>query len=174
MSELKPLRTLIIIAVTVACVLAARRWIGEPIYIASDSMAPTLTKGHHLLLDKVTYRLRAPRRGEIVSFRSPVGEDHESVKRVIAVGGDTVELRQKKVYLNGEPQLEIYAYYARPGEELAGDTLGPLTVPEGHLFVLGDNRDNSNDSASWKDPGTGEPLYFLPLSAVTGKVRGVY
>ena len=93
---------------------------------------------------------------------------------MIAVGGDTVALKLKKVYLNGEPQYESYAYYARPGELLAGDNLGPLTVPPDSLFVLGDNRDNSNDSASWKNPATGEPLYFLPVSAVTGRVRGVY
>ncbi|MCM2267290.1 MAG: signal peptidase I [Elusimicrobiales bacterium] len=171
---MKPLRTTLIVVLTVAAALAARRWLGEPIYIASDSMAPTLTKGHHLILDKLTYRFRAPRRGEILAFRSPVGEDHESVKRVIALPGDTVELRQKRVYLNGESQLEFYVHYSRPDEALAGDTLGPLTVPEGALFVLGDNRDNSNDSASWKDPATGEPLYFLPLSAVTGRVRGIY
>ncbi len=171
---MKPLRTTLIVLVTLAAMLALRRWVGEPIYIASDSMAPTLTKGHHLFLDKLAYRFRAPARGEIVAFKSPVGEDHESVKRVIAVPGDTVELREKKVYLNGEPQLEIYAYYARPGELLQGDNLGPLTVPEGSLFVLGDNRDNSRDSSSWTDPATGAPLHFLPLAAVTGKVRGIY
>lgn len=171
---MKPLRTSVIILVTAAAVLAARHWLGEPIYIASDSMAPTLEKGHHLVLDKLTYRFRAPRRGEIVAFRSPVGEEHESVKRVIAVAGDTVELREKKVWLNGEPQLEFYAYYARPGEALQGDTMPPAAVPAGTVFVLGDNRDNSNDSASWPDPATGRPPRFLPLSAVTGKVRGVY
>ncbi|PJA15822.1 MAG: signal peptidase I, partial [Elusimicrobia bacterium CG_4_10_14_0_2_um_filter_56_8] len=133
-----------------------------------------LVKGDHLVLDKVTYRLRSPRRGEIISFKSPVGEAHESVKRIIAAAGDTIELKSKKVYLNGEPRYERYAYYARPGEALAGDNLGPFTVPPGHIFVLGDNRDESNDSASWKNPATGEPLYFLSLSAVTGKVRGAY
>ena len=171
---MKPLRTAVIIAVTVAAMLAVRSWVGEPIYIVSDSMAPTMEKGRHLFVDKLTYRFREPRRGEVVSFRSPVGEDHESVKRVIAVGGDTVELREKKVYLNGEPQYEVYAYYARPGEALQGDTMPPAVVPAGTLFVLGDNRDNSNDSASWKDPATGRPPLFLPLSDVTGKVRGVY
>ena len=171
---MKPLRTSLIILATVAAVLAARRWLAEPIYIASDSMAPTLVKGQHLFLDKLTFRFRDPRRGEIIAFRSPVGEDHESVKRVIAVPGDTVELREKKVWLNGEPQYENYAYYARPGEALQGDTLAPVAVPPGTLFVLGDNRDESNDSASWKDPATGRPPRFLPLSEVTGKVRGVY
>ncbi|HBA59672.1 MAG TPA: signal peptidase I [Elusimicrobia bacterium] len=171
---MNPIRTTLIIVITVAVMLGLRQWAGEPIYIASDSMAPTLTKGHHLWLDKVTFRGRPPERGEIISFRSPVGEEHESVKRVIAVPGDSVELREKAVYLNGGLQHEIYVYYARPGERLVGDTVGPLTVPEGGLFVLGDNRDNSNDSASWKSPATGEPLYFLPLTEVTGKVRGFY
>lgn len=171
---MKPLRTAVIVIVTVAAVLAVRRWVAAPIYIASESMAPTLAVGHHLVLDRVVYRFRPPRRGEIIAFRSPVGEDHESVKRVIATAGDTVELKLKKVYLNGAPLYERHAFYARPGEILAGDNLGPLTVPPGHLFVLGDNRDNSNDSASWKDPATGAPLYFLPVSAVTGKVRGIY
>ena len=171
---MKPLRTTLIVIITVAAVLCGRRWIAEPIYIASDSMAPTLVKGQHLILDKLTYRFRAPGRGEIISFRSPVGEDHESVKRVVAVGGDTVELKQKMVYLNGEHRFEGYAYYARPGEILDGDNLGPLTVPQDHFFVLGDNRDNSNDSASWKDPAGGEHIYFLARPEITGKVRGVY
>jgi signal peptidase I len=131
-------------------------------------MAPTLTKGQHLFLDKVTFRFRSPGRGEIVAFRSPVGEDHESVKRVIAVAGDTVELRSKKVHLNGEPLDEPYAWYERAGEALKGDTMPPARVPEGGLFVLGDNRDNSNDSASWTDPATGVPPLFLRVSEVTG------
>jgi signal peptidase I len=171
---MKPLRTTLIVVITVAAALFVRRWVAAPIVIASDSMAPTLSVGHHLVLDRVVYIFREPRRGEIISFKSPVGEEHESVKRVIAVPGDTVELREKKVYLNGEHKYERYAHYARPDELLAGDSLGPLTVPAGHLFVLGDNRDNSFDSASWKEPATGAPLHFLPLSAVTGKVRGAY
>lgn len=171
---MNPLRTGLIVLITVTAMLAVRQWLGEPIYIASDSMAPTLTKGHHLFLDKVTYRFRKPERGEILAFRSPVGEPHESVKRVIAVSGDTIELRAKKVYLNGTPQYENYVRHTRAAETLLGDSLGPLTVPNGALFLLGDNRDNSNDSSSWKNPASGEPMYFLPLSEVTGKVRGMY
>lgn len=171
---MRPLRTAIIALTTVVVMLAIRQWAAAPIRIASKSMEPTLGQGHLFVLDRVTFRFRSPRRGEIIAFRSPAGEDHGSVKRVIAVAGDTVELKEKKVYLNGEPRYERYAYYARAGEALQGDNLGPVTVPEGHLFVLGDNRDNSYDSASWKDPKNGAPLYFIPLSAVSGKVRGAY
>lgn len=167
-------RLAVIALVTLAAGLAARRWLVTPIYVATDSMAPTLNKGHHLLLDRVTYIFRAPRRGEVVSFDMPAVGEYGMVKRVIAVPGDTVELREKGVYLNGEHQYEPYAHYERPDERLQGDDLGPVTVPQGHIFVLGDNRDRSYDSASWKDPATGQPLYFVPLSEVAGKVRGAY
>ena len=167
-------RKLIIIFITLAAVLAVRQYAYEPMYIASESMAPTLYLGQRLILDKLVFRFRAPVRGEIVVFHSPVGQDHESVKRVIAVPGDTVELRRKGVWLNGERLFETYPRHTRPNELLEGDDLVPLTVPPGALFVLGDNRDNSYDSATWKDPATGEKIYFLHLSLVTGKIRGFY
>lgn len=167
-------RIIIIILITLASVLAVRKYAYEPMYIASESMAPTLYVGQRLIMDKLVFRFRAPVRGEIIVFRSPVGVEHESVKRVIAVPGDAVEIRRKEVYVNGERLLEIYARHTRPDELLDGDELGPLTVPPGALFVLGDNRDNSGDSATWKDPATGGKLYFLPLTAVTGKIRGIY
>ncbi|HAH31083.1 MAG TPA: signal peptidase I [Elusimicrobia bacterium] len=167
-------RIAFIATITLACGLLGRRYLAEPVYIASASMEPTLTVGHHLFVDKITYRFRKPGRQEIICFESPVGEAHDSIKRVIAVEGDTVGLKEKKVYLNGEPQLEIYTRYTRAGETLEGDNLGPLKVPPDSFFVLGDNRDNSNDSATWKDPATGERFYFIKLERVRGKVRGIY
>ena len=167
-------RTLIIIFITLSAVMAVRKYAYEPMYIASESMAPTLYLGQRLILDKLAFRFRAPVRGEIIVFRSPAGEDHESVKRVIAVAGDTVEIRRKEVWLNGAKLFEVYAHHTRPNELLDGDDLDPLTVPPGALFVLGDNRDNSADSATWRDPETENKFYFLPLSSVTGKIRGIY
>ncbi|MBI4676898.1 MAG: signal peptidase I [Elusimicrobia bacterium] len=167
-------RLLFLVCIALAVVLPVRLWVIEPIYIASPSMEPHLPVGGHVFMDKVTLRLRPPRRGEIIVFRSPVGADHELVKRVIAVPGDTVELKEKRLVLNGREVYEGYVRHTRRDERLQGDDLGPLTVPEGALFVLGDNRDESKDSSAWVDPATNEPVYFLPLKNIRGLVRGFY
>ena len=167
-------RIIIIVLITLAAVLTVRKYAYEPMYIASESMSPTLYLGQRLILDKLIFRFRVPVRGEIIVFRPPAGQEREFVKRVIGVPGDTVEIRRKEVRRNGEKLLEIYARHTRPDEILDGDDLGPLTVPPGALFVLGDNRDNSDDSSTWRDPATGKKIYFLPLSSVTGKIRGFY
>lgn len=164
-------RALYLLGLALAVVLPVRAWIAEPITIASASMEPTLRVGTLMILDKWSLSGRRPRRGEIISFRSPV-EAKDLVKRVIAVPGDTVELRAKKVYLNGEPLTEPYAVHDRPNEHLEGDDLGPLTVPAGKFFVLGDNRDESKDSSVWRT-AAGERVYFLPASALQGVVRAL-
>lgn len=151
-------------------VLPVRAWVGEPITVASASMEPALRVGTLLLLDKLTLDGRRPRRGEIVSLISPDGLERGLVKRVIALPGETVELRAKAVFINGEPLSEPYAVHKRAGERLRGDDLGPWVVPEGAVFVLGDNRDESNDSASWTD-AEGKPAPFVPYSRLEGLVR---
>lgn len=167
-------RLLFLVALGVLGALALRSWVGEGIYIATGSMEPTLHVGTHLVLDKLTYLFRDPRRGDIVSFAAPLPPHEEMVKRVIAVGGETVELREKKVFVNGAALDESYANFKRAEERLKGDDLGPLEVPRRHIFVLGDNRDESKDSSVWKDPETGESKPFVPLSRVRGIVRGIY
>ncbi|MBI3547853.1 MAG: signal peptidase I [Elusimicrobia bacterium] len=145
----------------------------ESIYIASASMAPTLKVGLSAFLDKVTLRFRDPARGDIICLVAPSGEHEEVVKRVIAIGGDTIELRAKTVVLNGKEIAEPYVRHTREKETLTGDNLAQMTVPPGHVFVLGDNRDESNDSSMWKDK-SGQPDPFVPLSKVKGIVRGFY
>lgn len=160
--------------IAVAAFGLLRLFVFEAIVIASGSMEPTLHVGTHAFLDKVTYRFRSARRGDIVSFRAPVSPREEMVKRIVAVGGDTVELREKVVILNGSPLTEHHVRHARAGERLLGDTMAPVTVPPGCLFVLGDNRDESNDSSVWKDLGTGAPAPFVKVSEVRGIVRGFF
>lgn len=164
-------RALFLVGVALAVVLPVRAWVAEPITIASASMEPTLKVGTLMILDKWTLSGRRPHRGEIVSFRSPV-DPEDLVKRVIAVPGDTVEIRGKKVILNDQPLSEPYAVHDRPNERLEGDDLGPLTVPPGDFFVLGDNRDESKDSSVWRS-SSGERVYFTPASSLQGLVRSL-
>lgn len=165
------LRGLYLIVIALAVVLPVRAWVAEPITIASASMEPTLRVGTLMILDKWTLSGRRPRRGEIISFRSPI-EAEDLVKRVIAIPGDTVEIRAKKVFVNDRPLTEPYAVHDRPNERLEGDDLGPLAVPAGDYFVLGDNRDESKDSSVWRT-AAGERVYFLPASSLQGLVRSL-
>ena len=162
-------RLLKLIAIALAVVLPARAWVGEPVYVASPSMEPTLKTGTMLILDKVTLRMRAPRRGDVLSFRSPV-DAHDLLKRVVALPGETVEMRKKVVFINGKELDEPYAVHSRAEESLEGDNMAPLVVPENGFFVLGDNRDESNDSSVWKD-AEGNPVRFLRLRLIQGIVR---
>jgi signal peptidase I len=170
---MKPPRWLFLLCVAVSAALALRLWVCEAIVVASGSMEPTLSVGTHLFVDKVTLRLRPPRRGDIVVFRSPTGADVDLAKRVVALPGEDVELRGKKVFIGGRELDEPYAVHRRAGERLEGDDLGPLTVPPGQLFVLGDNRDESDDATVWKD-AAGRPIHFIPVAGLQGLVRGVY
>lgn len=163
------LRLLKLFVIALAVVLPVRTWVAEPVYVASPSMEPALRTGTLLVLDKLTLRMRAPRRGDILSFRSPVG-GHDLLKRVVALPGETVEMKEKAVFINGKELDEPYAIHSRKGERLEGDSLAPLVVPEKSFFVLGDNRDESADSSVWKDPD-GQPLRFLRLSLIQGIVR---
>lgn len=145
-----------------------RSFVVENIVIASASMEPTLPVGRTYWVNKAVYRLRDPRRGEMVVFTRPGGEK-DLVKRVVAVEGDAVRFKDKELYLNGVRQLESYVRYTRAGEVLTGDNLDLGVVPPGHLVVLGDNRDESGDSRDWKDE-RGERTPFLPRGSVKGRL----
>ncbi len=164
-------RWIILFLAGLGATVPLRRWVVEPIYVASASMEPALPVGARLLSDKVTLRLRPPRRGDIVLFSPPSGAALGAGKRVIALPRETVELRGDEVYVDGKPLDEPYAVHRRPGTRRPA--LGPLTVPPGGLFLLGDNRDESEDSSVWKD-STGSPVYFVPVASVTGLVRPLF
>ncbi|TBR25681.1 signal peptidase I [bacterium] len=168
------MRLLFIVSLAILGAAALRAWVIEGIYVATGSMEPTLHVGAHLFLDKMTYRVRGPRPGEIICFSAPVEPYEEMCKRLVAVGGQTVELREKALYVDGKAVEESYVVHKRSAEKLVGDNLGPLEVPKEHVFVLGDNRDESKDSSYWRDPATNEPKPFVPMSRVRGLVRGIY
>ncbi len=170
-------------AIVVAIILALfiRTFIVQAFKIPSGSMKDTLLIGDHILVNKFIYGVKIPftdltlipvkepKRGDIVVFRFPEDPDKDFIKRVIGVGGDTVEIRNKKVYVNGEPLNHDYGIhtdpYVIPGVLQPRDNFGPVVVPEHKIFVMGDNRDHSYDSRFWG---------FVDLDAVLGKAFMIY
>ena len=170
-------------AILIALLLALfiRTFIVQAFKIPSGSMEPTLLIGDHLLVNKFIYgiknpftgatwiAIKRPERRDIVVFKYPVNPDQDFIKRVIGVEGDTIEMINKKLLVNGEPFVVDSAVYRDPniipGEIKPRDNFGPITVPKDSLFVMGDNRDNSYDSRFWK---------FVKLSSVKGKAFILY
>jgi signal peptidase I len=110
--------------------------------IESHSMLPNFHEGQFILVNKLAFKLSQPERGEVIVFHNPSNTDEDYIKRVIGLPGDTLEMREQTVYINGEALPQPYATNPLP----AGYSYGPVVVPANHLFVMGDNRPNSRDS----------------------------
>lgn len=150
-----------IIGIGLILAVLIRFFIAEPRYIPSESMFPTLAEGDRLVVEKVSYHFQHPQGGDIVVFNPPnqlqqLGYDQNQafIKRIIARAGDLVAVNEGKVYLNNEPLEEDYIL------EMPYYNLPATKVPPGYLFVMGDNRNNSNDSHIWG---------FLPETNIIGK-----
>ena len=152
-----------VVSIVGAIVLALiiRTFIVELYIVDGPSMRPTLQHDERLVVNKFIYHVRNPERGEIIIFRYPRDPSRDFIKRVIAVGGDTIEIKDNRVYVNDEIIREDYILDKTKTE------YPKVTVPDGTLFVCGDNRDNSLDSRSG-DVG------FLPLENVKGKAMLVF
>jgi signal peptidase I len=123
--------------------------------IEGYSMEPTLHSGQYLIVNKALYRwISAPKRGDIIVLEPPRDRDRDYIKRVIGLPGELVEVKQGRVYINGKPLAEDYL------TRLGSYTTQPVTLGPEEYYVLGDNRDNSNDSHSWGP---------LPRSNIVGK-----
>jgi len=178
-------------SICVAVILAffVRTFVVQAFKIPSGSMEPNLLIGDHLLVNKFVFaptltsleRLLMPidpiRRGDIIVFKYPEDPSRDFIKRVIGLPGDTIEMRNKTVYVNGSPLDEPYAHFIYPPDESGsgapdigspGDLLRsfpPMMVPPDNYFMMGDNRDNSQDSRYWG---------FMPRDYVKGKALFVY
>ena len=169
----------ILIAVLLA--LFIRTFIVQAFKIPSGSMLPTLQIGDHILVSKFIYGVKIPFTGatlipptdpkpnDIVVFQYPKDPSLDYIKRVIAVAGDTVEIRDKKIFINGKPFEDKHGTFTdpliHPGSMDPRDNLGPVKVPEHKIFCMGDNRDNSYDGRFWG---------FVDLGAVRGKAWAIY
>jgi len=169
----------ILVAILIA--LFIRTFVVQAFKIPSGSMKPTLQIGDHILVNKFIFGvkipywnttiipLKSPQRDDIIVFRYPVDPNKDFIKRVIGVGGDVVESRDKQLYVNSKLVNHDFGVHSDPrilsGENRPRDNFGPITVPENSLFVMGDNRDESFDSRFWG---------FVNLKAVSGKAFIIY
>jgi signal peptidase I len=153
------------IAVALLLALVIRTFVVQAFKIPSGSMLPTLQIGDHLLVNKFLYGprleipftqislgrlpgLRSPQRGDVVVFVNPKDPSQDFIKRVVATAGETVEMRQRHLYINGQPVDDPFATYRLGGVEKS-QHFGPYVVPPGTVFAMGDNRDESSDSRFW-------------------------
>ena len=144
----------IIAAIVIAFII--RTFVVEFYLVDGPSMRPTLQNAERLVVNKFIYNFRAPERGEILIFKYPRDPRRDFIKRVIAVPGDTIEIKSGKVYVNQQLLNEPYILSKTKGDYALAE------VPEGHIFVMGDNRNNSEDS---RFAGVG----FVPYNMIKGK-----
>lgn len=173
----------IVIAVILA--LFIRTFVVQAFKIPTGSMEPNLLVGDHLLVNKFVFAptvsaverallpTRPIRRGDIVVFKFPEDPERDFIKRVIGLPGETVELKAHRLLIDGKPLDEPYAHYVPRGAGGLGETTaddvrenyGPVVVPAGAVFAMGDNRDNSQDSRYWG---------FLPMQNIKGRALMIY
>lgn len=139
-----------IVAIALLIVIPIRYFIFQPFYVKGASMEPNFRDGDYLIIDEITYKFKAPERGEVIVFRYPNDPSQRYIKRIIGLPGETIEIKQGKIIIydeNGNGQvLEELAYL--PASTLTpGDVL--VALEENEYFVLGDNRAASADSRRW-------------------------
>jgi signal peptidase I len=175
--------------VIVMIVLLIRTFVAQAYNIPSGSMKPTLLVGDFILVNKLVYRFSEPQRGDIVVFKYPIEPKIDFIKRIVALPGEQVEVRNNQVFINGKPlplievgrgeengvRKVIYKEVMPEGIKhkvqfyedfpFSKRDFGPVVVPPNHYFVMGDNRDNSEDSRYWG---------FLPRENIVGKAFVIY
>ena len=158
--------------------LVIRTFVVQAFKIPSESMVKTLLVGDHLLASKFSYGIKIPFthtyiykgedpvKGDIIIFEYPNDPSVDYIKRIVGTPGDTIEVRNKQLFRNGEPVKESFVRFTEPDRiQPVRDNFGPVTVPADKYFVMGDNRDNSMDSRFWG---------FVDRSAIRAKAWRIY
>lgn len=154
--------TLLLLGAAFLLAQGVRTYVVQPYVIPTGSMEPTIMAHDRVLVNRFVYRFGSPAHGDVVVFRDPTGETPALLKRVIATGGETIDVRGRKVVRDGLPLDEPYTHDL---PSTPGAVALPITIPEGQLWLMGDNRTNSKDSR-WIGP--------QPVSSVAGKAFFVY
>ena len=165
------------LGVALLLALLIRTFCVQAFQIPSESMLPTLVVGDRLLVNKFLYGVKwpfthtyifkgsEPQRNDVIVFQYPRNPDIDYIKRIVGVPGDVIEVRNKQLIRNGQPVDEPFIRHSDRRVEPVRDNFGPVKVPEGQYFVMGDNRDNSQDSRFWG---------FVERSAIHGKAWRIY
>lgn len=151
--------------IALAIVVVIRTFILGMYYVPSGSMIPTLEINDHVVVTKLSYKMHEPERGDVIVFKYPVNEEQgleevDYVKRLMGLPGETLEIKSNTLYINGTP---IEENYLNIDTNMAD--YGPVTIPEGNYFAMGDNRNNSSDSRVWG---------FVPEDCLIGKAQLIY
>jgi len=133
-------KTLIIAFILAQLIMVS---VAQAFQVEQYSMEPTLLPHDRVLVDKFLYRLRQPRRGDVIVLKYPLNPQRNYIKRIVALPGDRLEVKAGRVFINDTPMAEPYVNGAPQGD------FGPVTVPADTVFVMGDNRNNSDDSRSF-------------------------
>ena len=170
-------------AAVIAIILALfiRTFVIQAFKIPSGSMIPTLLVGDHILVNKFIYGIKlpfanktivpisTPQRDDVIVFIFPQDRSKDFIKRVIGLPGEILKMVDRKIYINGKLYDDKYGVYKDShGQRMLiplKSGFGPISIPEDHLFVMGDNRDNSHDSRFWG---------FVPIESVRGKALIIY
>jgi signal peptidase I len=166
------------IVTCVIFVLFARTYVFQQSKIPTGSMIPTLLIGDYIMVNKHVYAptsfewekkllpIRDIQRHDIIVFKYPEEPEKDYIKRIIGLPGDVVEVRHRRLYVNGELQKESFVQHIYPeGANLDSDDYPPTKIPPGHYFAMGDNRDNSRDSRAWG---------FVPRDYIKGRAFVVF
>jgi signal peptidase I len=167
-------------AIAILLALFIRSFVVQAFKIPSGSMEPTLLIGDHILVNKFIYGVKIPltrkiilpigdpKRDDVIVFIYPVDTSKDFIKRVVGLPGERLEILDSTIYINGKTYEDRYGQYSESigKNHLGGNySFGPVTVPDGHYFVMGDNRDHSYDSRFWG---------FVPAESVKGKAFVIY
>ena len=162
-------------AVALVLALLARTWVVQAFKIPSESMKKTLWIGDHILVNKAVYQFSSPKRGDVVIFKFPKDPAKDYVKRCIGRPGERVAVYGKTVYIDGKPIKEPYTYH--DPRSFPRGYREPLPLKDGNYFMMGDNRNNSDDSRRWGSLGRefikGKALwiYWPPITRQDGRWR---
>jgi len=147
----------VMFAIAIVLVLLINRFVFFQVVVPTGSMESTIMTGDRVFTFRLSYLFSEPKRGDIVVFPFPDNEEIDYIKRIIGVGGDKIEIKEGVLFINDEPVEEDYL-----NEPMRKENFGPVIVPEGCYFMMGDNRNESADSRYWENP-------FVKREKIKGK-----